>query len=70
MDGYRARRDGKYFYKKPDPYNHYEGNKYYGKDMPGGPSNPGFFLKLRPLVVDRCRGNIEIYTGKTLKVNF
>jgi RHS repeat-associated protein len=69
-DGYRARRDGQYFYDKPDPSNQYTGNKYHGEDMPGGPANPGFFLKLRPLVVDRCRGGMTIYTGKTLKVVF
>jgi RHS repeat-associated protein len=69
-DGYRMRRDGQYHYDKPDPGNQYDGNRFHGEDQPGGPPNPGFFLKLRPLVVDRCRGGITIYTGKTLKVNF
>jgi uncharacterized protein RhaS with RHS repeats len=73
-EGYRARRDGKYFAEgyngNPDPSTLYDGNKYHGRDMPGGPVNPGFILKLRPIVVDRCRGGKTIYTGKTLNVIF
>jgi RHS repeat-associated protein len=70
MFGKRQRRDGKYFQDGEDTTNQYSGDEFHGWDMPGGPATPGFYLKLRPLVVDRCRGGITIYTGKTLKVIF
>jgi hypothetical protein len=68
MDDKRyGRRDGRH--SGPHEYDRYEGNKYFGSDVPFGPDNEGFFLRLRLVVIDRCRGDAPIYTSKTLQVN-
>jgi uncharacterized protein RhaS with RHS repeats len=64
-----GRRSGPYSDLHPG-FDYYSGNTYSGNDTPKGPSDPGFYMRFRLIVVDVCNGGKIIYTSKTLQVNY